>query len=47
MKEIQSMRKEFTNCLLTGVLMEVNVMIQKRVFTTLFIQGNSYAGGMI
>ena len=39
------MRKEFTNCLLTGVMMEVNVMIQKRVFPTLFIHEKNCAGG--
>jgi len=39
------MRKEFTNCLLTGVLMEVNVMIQKRGLLPTLSSKNDYEGG--
>lgn len=39
------MRKEFTNCLLTGVLMEVNAMIQKRGLLPTLSSKNDYEGG--
>lgn len=42
------MRKEFTNCLLTGVLMEVNIVIQKRMLQTPFFRENDeLKGGVI
>lgn len=42
------MRKEFTNCLLTGVMMEVNIVIQKRMLHAPFFRENDeLKGGVI
>jgi hypothetical protein len=47
MIKIQSMRKEFTCCLLTGVLMDVKEVIQKPTLGVAFLAKHSLLRGGI